>query len=67
MASMEQSISVDVRKIAREHIKFSIQYKNIFWFKIGLAFIKFGCWLVGAELVDEFPMSLYQDIGKDAL
>ena len=50
---------IDYREIAREHIRISVQYKNLWWFKIGLFFIRVGCYLTGAQFVDEFPMSLY--------
>lgn len=56
-----KSIIIDVRKVAHEHVKVSVQLKNTLWFRIGLKIIKFGCWLTGARLVDEFPMSLYQE------
>ncbi len=57
-----RDIVIDLRKIVKENISFRVQYKNLIWFKLGLLFIRLGCWLTGAELVDEFPMSLYQDI-----
>lgn len=60
MASMNRSIEIDVRKVARESMTVSVQLKNMFWLKIGLQILKFGCWLTGAQFVDEFPMSLYQ-------
>ena len=60
MPSNETSITVDVREVSKEHFTISVQYKNMFWFRIGLWFIKVGCWITGITLVDEFPMSLYQ-------
>ena len=67
MASKEIMIPVDIREAAREHFKIRVQYKNIFWFKFGLLFIRLGCWLTGAQLVDEFPMSLYQEEKRKVL
>ncbi|HEU4345375.1 MAG TPA: hypothetical protein VFU31_27805 [Candidatus Binatia bacterium] len=62
---MKKEIQVDVREVAKESMTVSVQLKNTLWFKVGLLFIKIGCWLTGAQFVDEFPMSLYQE-DKDA-
>lgn len=56
----DYEISVDLRKITKE-VTFRVQYKNMLLVKIGFWFIKMGCWISGAEYVDEFPMSLYQE------
>ena len=60
MASNQTDLTIDIRKVAKEHFTFRVQYKNLLWFKVGLFFMKIGCYLTGASFVDEFPMSLYQ-------
>jgi len=61
MTSKQTDLSIDIREVTKEHFTFRVQYKNMLWLKIGLVFIRIGCWLTGASFVDEFPMSLYQD------
>lgn len=61
MANSIIPIKVDLREVAKERVVFSVQYKNILWFRLGMLFIRFGCFLTGASFVDEFPMSLYQE------
>lgn len=60
-------IPIDIRETAHDHFSIRVQYKNLWWFKFGLLFIKIGCWLTGAQFVDEFPMSLYtkEDLEND--
>lgn len=55
-------VVVDVREVCKDYLTMRVQFKNMLWFKIGLLFLRFGCWLTGATFVDEFPMSLYQNI-----
>lgn len=56
---MKTDLTVDVRGIAKD-ITVSVQYKGMFWVKVGMAFMKIGCRIGGFTLVDEFPMSLIQ-------
>lgn len=53
-------LDIDLRKEIKEHLTVKVQMKNILWVKIGLVFIKIGCYLSGANFVEEFPMSLIQ-------
>ncbi len=57
----DTSIQIDLRAVTKECFKINVQYKNMFLVKLGLFFIKIGCWISGVQLVDEFPMSLYQE------
>jgi hypothetical protein len=50
---------IDARKAAAG-ITVRVQMKNLFWVKMGMVFIRIGCFLSGAQYVDEFPMSLIQ-------
>lgn len=61
MASKDLSIDIDLRQTIKEHVSIRVQVKNILIVKIGLFFIRFGCWLSGAQYVKEFPMSLLQN------
>lgn len=58
---MDNNISIDVRKIAKENFTITVQFKNMWLVKFGLLFIKFGCWISGVNYVEEFPMSLIQN------
>lgn len=60
MPSSDTNITIDLRKVAHKHLTIRVQYKNVWWFKFGLLFIRLGCWITGAQFVDEFPMSLMQ-------
>jgi hypothetical protein len=59
MASDEISVILDARKLAKS-VTIRTQIKNMLWVRVGMLFIKIGAWISGADLVDEFPMSLIQ-------
>jgi len=65
MANTELSTVVDIKKVAKENIEFHIQYKNLGWFRLGLWLLKLGCWVGGFGLVDEIPISLLDENGKE--
>lgn len=54
-------IVFDARELTKDSITISVQVKNMWLVKIGLFFIKIGCWISGASYVNEFPMSLIQN------
>lgn len=68
MASPIIPVEIDYREICREYVTVRVQHKNYWWFKFGLLFIRLGCWMTGAQFVDEFPMSLIQpdEVERDA-
>jgi len=43
------------------NIKVTVQVKRDWRVRIGLFFLKLGVWFTGAQLVEEFPMSLIQN------
>ena len=58
-------LSIDVRKVAKEaKFTISVQYKNMWLVKLGIFFLRIGCWIGGFYFVDEFPMSLIQPNGE---
>jgi len=65
MASNTVNLEIDVRKEVCKNISFHIQYKGMFWFRLGLWLLKLGCWVGGFNLVDEIPISLLDSDGKE--
>lgn len=61
---MRKDITLDVRKDVTKDITISVQLKNMWVVKVGMFFMKIGCWIGGFTLVDEFPMSLIQPDGE---
>ena len=61
MANKE--ISIDLRQVANE-ITVSVQLRNGRLVRLGLFFMRIGCWIGGFTLVDEFPMSLLNEKGE---
>lgn len=57
---MNTNLTLNARQITKE-ITVTVQIKGMFWVRVGMAFMKLGCWVGGFTLVDEFPMSLYQE------
>lgn len=55
------NLEIDLRKETKEFFTVHVQMKNTFWVRVGFFFIKIGCFLSGANLVEEFPMSLIQN------
>ena len=43
------------------NVKVTVQIKRDWRVRIGLFFLKLGVWFSGAQLVEEFPMSLIQN------
>ena len=60
----EITTEIDLRKVTKEYLTISVQVKNVLWVRIGLWFMKIGCWIGGFNFVDEFPMSLLQSDGE---
>lgn len=56
---MKTDLIIDARKVTKD-LKISVQVKNMFWVRVGMAFVRLGCWIGGATFVEEFPMSLIQ-------
>lgn len=61
---MRKDITLDVRKDVAKEITISVQLKNMWVVKVGMFFMKIGCWIGGFTLVDEFPISLIQPDGE---
>lgn len=56
---MKTDLTIDARKISKD-LTISVQVKNMFWVRVGMVFLRIGCWIGGFSFVDEFPMSLIQ-------
>lgn len=58
---MSKLVPVDLRETIKETVTVSVQVKKVWLVRLGLLFIRFGCFLSGANYVEEFPMSLIQN------
>lgn len=59
---MAKIVSIDLRKTVQENnFTIRVQVKKVLLVRVGLFFIKIGCYLSGVQYVEEFPMSLLQD------
>ena len=64
-ADQELNLTLDARKIAHEHFTVRVQVKNSLIVRVGVFIIRIGCWISGAQFVEEFPMSLIQKDDND--
>lgn len=60
MASAITDITINERQ-AFVGVQVRVQIQKDWRVRIGLWILKLGVWLTGAQIVEEFPMSLIQD------